>query len=384
MGRTKAIPGASFVKETVAGRWHYWRARVGKKLTGDKPIRRRFSTYGDAVQWVNGLIEERKKHGTEVFSLNHSQLSEARAAFQRLAEYDTTLTAVVDHWIKFQAPLTVERSLSELEKEFLASRQNLGCKEKTLAQYRSYLKVICEEFGETKVARITQAEIEDWLAESEWAARTRKNYLVTLVTFFEWARARGYAVLNPAERIPKPLLDDRPPGILSPKQAVKLLKCSKENDPELIPSIAIQLFAGLRRSEVGALDWSEIDLAEKHLEVKAAKAKTRQRRLITIQPALADFLDEKHVKTGPLWQWSVDNYSERLANLAEKAEVNPWPHNALRHSFGSYYYALTRNENHTAAEMGNSPQMVFAHYRALVKPVECTAYWSIRRASLDL
>jgi hypothetical protein len=34
MGMTKAMPGASFLKETVGGRWHYWRARVGKKLTG--------------------------------------------------------------------------------------------------------------------------------------------------------------------------------------------------------------------------------------------------------------------------------------------------------------------------------------------------------------
>jgi integrase len=210
-----------------------------------------------------------------------------------------------------------------------------------------------------------------------------ENYLVTLVTFFEWAKDRGYAVLNPAERVPKPLLDDRPPGILSPKQAIKLLKRTRDIDPELLPSIAIQLFAGLRRSEVGALDWNEIDLAEKHLEVKAAKAKTRQRRLVSIQPALTDLLDGKHFKAGPLWQWSIDNYSERLAHLAEKAEINPWPHNALRHSFGSYYYALTRNENQTAAEMGNSPQMVFRHYRALVKPAECTAFWAISGASLD-
>jgi hypothetical protein len=111
MGRTKAVPGASFLKETIGGRSHYQRARIGKKLTGDKSTLRRFSTYGDAVQWVNGLIEGRRKHGTEVFSLSHSQLSEARAAFDRLAGYDITLTAVVDHWIKFQAPLTIERSL---------------------------------------------------------------------------------------------------------------------------------------------------------------------------------------------------------------------------------------------------------------------------------
>ena len=70
MGRTEAIPGASFLKETGTGRWHYWQARVSKRLTGDKPILRRFWTYGDAVQWGNGLIEERKKPGTEVFSLD--------------------------------------------------------------------------------------------------------------------------------------------------------------------------------------------------------------------------------------------------------------------------------------------------------------------------
>jgi hypothetical protein len=39
------MPGASFLKETVGGRWHYWRARVGKKLTRDKPILRRYPSF---------------------------------------------------------------------------------------------------------------------------------------------------------------------------------------------------------------------------------------------------------------------------------------------------------------------------------------------------
>ena len=63
-------------------------------------------------------------------------------------------------------------------------------------------KVISEEFGFSKAAAVTQAELEDWLSESELAPRTRKNCLVTLVTLFEWARDRKYVVINPAERIP--------------------------------------------------------------------------------------------------------------------------------------------------------------------------------------
>jgi integrase len=378
MPRTKEIPGANFSKESF-GKYTYWRVWLGKKFTGNKPLQKRFSSYAKAAQWVEEMRQGEEQHGKAIFTLSYDQLTEARSAFERLSEHNVSLTAVVDHWIKFQAPLEVQRTLSELEKEFIASRKHIGCRAQTLRQYRSYMKVFCEEFGSSKAATVAQAEIEDWLSESDWAPRTRKNYLVTLVTLFEWARERNYVVVNPAARIPKPILDDRPPGILSPGGAEKLLQKAGEHDPELLSLIAIQLFAGLRRSEVCALSWNEIDISEKHLEVKGVKSKTRQRRLVTLQPPLVEFLKGQGGGTGQLWSLSTDHYGERLSQIAERAEIQPWPHNALRHSFGSYFYAITKNENTVAAEMGNSPQMVFRHYRALVKPADCAAFWGIRR-----
>ena len=383
MPRTKEIPGANISKESF-GKYTYWRAWLGKKFTGGKQLQKRFSSYAKAAQWVDEMRQGEKQHGKAIFTLSYDQLTEARSAFERLSEYGVSLSAVVDHWIKFQAPLEVQKTLSELGKEFITSRKNIGCREQTLRQYRSYIKVICEEFGSNKAASIAQAEIEDWLSESEWAPRTRKNYLVTLVTLFEWARDRKYVVVNPAERIPKPILDDRPPGILSPSEAITLLQKGSEDDPELLPLVAIQLFAGLRRSEVCALDWSEIDLSEKHLEVKGVKSKTRQRRLVTLQAPLIEFLKDRHHGTGNLWSQTTDRYGDRLSKIAEKSGIRPWPHNVLRHSFGSYFYALTKNENTVAAEMGNSPQVVFRHYRALVKPTDCTAFWGIRSSDCSM
>jgi integrase len=73
-------------------------------------------------------------------------------------------------------------------------------------------------------------------------------------------------------------------AFLYPANLLTLLQRPTEHDSELLPMVAIQLFAGLRRSEVCALDWSEIDICEKHLEVKGVKSKTRQRRLVTLQP----------------------------------------------------------------------------------------------------
>jgi hypothetical protein len=43
-----------------------------------------------------------------------------------------------------------------------------------------------------------------------------------------------------------------------------------------------------------------------------------------------------------------------------------WKHNALRHSFCSYRLAKVKSAAEVALEAGNSPQMIFQHYRELV------------------
>ena len=54
-----------------------------------------------------------------------------------------------------------------------------------------------------------------------------------------------------------------------------------------------------------------------------------------------------------------------------------WKHNALRHSFISYRVAQTQNVAQVALEAGNSPQMIFKHYRELVTPKEAEAWFAI-------
>jgi hypothetical protein len=43
-----------------------------------------------------------------------------------------------------------------------------------------------------------------------------------------------------------------------------------------------------------------------------------------------------------------------------------WKHNALRHSYISYRVAAAKNVAEVALEAGNSPDMIFQHYRELV------------------
>ncbi len=73
-------------------------------------------------------------------------------------------------------------------------------------------------------------------------------------------------------------------------------------------------------------------------------------------------------------EYNIDVFSERLRELAVKAGITPWPHNAIRHSFGSYFLGKTKDENRTASEMGNSPDVIIKHYRALVRDADEVQY----------
>jgi integrase len=123
---------------------------------------------------------------------------------------------------------------------------------------------------------------------------------------------------------------------------------AKAFDREMLPALAIGLFAGLRRSELFALDWSEIDREHRTIEVKGIKAKTRQRRLVNVADNLVGWLNPHRKTIGAICpERNIDVFSERLHQLAVKAEINPWPHNAMRHSFGSYFLGKTKDENLT-------------------------------------
>ena len=110
------------------------------------------------------------------------------------------------------------------------------------------------------------------------------------------------------------------------------------------------------------------------IEVAARKAKTRQRRIVSVSDNLAWWLKPVTRIAGPIFP---DLYRERHERLQALAKLTPWPRNVLRHSFGSYHLAFHKNEALTAAEMGNSPAVIFQHYRALVTPEAAERFWKL-------
>ena len=59
-------------------------------------------------------------------------------------------------------------------------------------------------------------------------------------------------------------------------------------------------------------------------------------------------------------------------------DLKPWPQDVLRHTGISCHYRLHGDEAKTAGWAGNSPDMIHAHYRALVSAKDAKRFFEIR------
>jgi integrase len=72
------------------------------------------------------------------------------------------------------------------------------------------------------------------------------------------------------------------------------------------------------------------------------------------------------------------NKPKRLCRILQKADLK-WKPDIMRHSFASYHLAYLQSADKTALEMGHrDTQMLFRHYRELVKYEDSKQYWDIR------
>lgn len=181
----------------------------------------------------------------------------------------------------------------------------------------------------------------------------------------------------------------------------EMLKDKAGDGLRLIPFLTLGAFAGIRHAEIQRLDWKDIHFDAGIVEIRAAKAKTASRRTVPLLDNLRAWLEPHRQTAGTVCVYrNVASEISRLVrgiNAARRAamvksEIRSrksevpiqefkWKHNALRHSFISYRVAETQNVAQVALEAGNSPQMIFKHYRELVRPVEATTWFALTPGS---
>jgi integrase len=278
---------------------------------------------------------------------------------------------------KFMADATADLlkpiAVPVLVEEFIASKQADGVSERYIQDCRSRLGRFGRDF-KTQVAHVKTGDIDTWLRALRHSPRSRNNYRVLLVTMFRFARACGYLPRDrstEADHIARAKDNGNPIEIYSSEEMQDLLNHS---DDHTLPFVALAGFAGLRSAEILRLTWESIKWDQNLIEVKAQMAKTAQRRLVPLSVNLAKCLKKWRKAKGPVI--GPVKLFMRLEWLAEASGVK-WKRNALRHSYASYRLAIIHDAGRLALEMGNSPSMVFRHYRELVTAPDAEKWFAL-------
>lgn len=334
-----------------------------------------FETKPQAKSFAVFKNAELKRNGIEHAESPTSLRIMAQECADKLSAYNRTLKDATEFFVRHLAASEKSCSAEQLVAELVAATQADGASVRHVDDLRSRLNIFARNFDGQPVAAITTREIDDWLRSLNVAAVTRNHYRRLIVLAFNFAVQRGYATENPAKKTDKAKERRSEIGILTVSESARLLESAGS---EVLPYIAIGLFAGLRRTEIQRVDWSEIDFDSGLIEVKAEKSKTAQRRFVTIQPNLREWLLPVRRHKGNVTQ---EDFNTQFVEARQAAGIDDWPDNALRHSFASYHLAHFKNTASTALELGHHDSRVtFAHYRELVKPKDAAQYWNVRPA----
>jgi integrase len=356
--------------------------------------------------------------------------SEYANAVKRLGK--VSLTQAVDFYLKRNPLDRVSKTVPEVVTELIASKEADRLSDRYIKQLRYDMKRFTSRFCNC-IGDVVGTEVDAWLRELKVGPRTRNNLRASIQVLFNYGIARKYLPKDHDEIDAVPLAKDKGGEIeiFTPKELAELLAVASADQ---LPFMAVSAFAGVRHAEIQRLDWANVNKAAGIIEIKAGAAKTASRRVIPILPNLAAWLKPHWKEAGPVCSFTnmVDQFRDmtRAVNQARRAawakskgvsdealkqaderaaarrkednkkqngrrargSVLPlgsetaaeegwapfaWKHNALLHSFISYRVAETQDVAKVSLEAGNSPQMIFKHYRELVQPKEAKAWFAI-------
>src|SRR5262249_33460662 len=347
--------------------------RDGKR---QRKVFRKLSDAKEAAHEIATKIAQGRAYAKE---LNGPDLESYNAAMNLLWPHRLPLHSVVEEYLAARERLNGESLLSaakefarrhrhsdkpvqEVVDELLASKKHDGLSLRYIQSLRGHLKNGFAQAFHTNIGSITASMIEAWLAGLSVGPRARNNIRNSIATLFQYARSHGYLPKDQrteAEHVARAKDRGGKIEILRPQELDKLLK---KANAEATLYLALGAFTGLRSAELIRLEWHDVNFDRGHIIVGKEKSKTATRRLVPIQPNLAQWLAPYRGRTGRVF--SSEHSADRTIEFA-KSLLKKWPNNALRHSYATYRLADTHDAARVALEMGNSQTMLFTNYREL-------------------
>jgi integrase len=220
--------------------------------------------------------------------------------------------------IDMQAPSRsdgIGATFGQLIDQWLEECDRLDLSPTTMRTYRAQIKqTIRPRLGKVQLSRLTARNLDELygvMKDAGSSAKTIRNHHAIIAAALHQGVRWGWVRNNVAERAKPPRVEHRQVTAPSVDVVQQVIASAEERDPRLAPLVMLAALTGMRRGELCALRWSDLDLQLGIISVS--------RSLVVVPGGLS----EKTTKTGRSRKVALDAFG--IALLTEHLrQVNEW------------------------------------------------------------
>lgn len=257
------------------------------------------------------------------------------------------------------------------------------------ARFKSYQYRVkkLESIENIPITKITVADIQEIIdarCEQGDALKTLKEYKSVVSQIFEYAIVNRVIDFNPTKGIEMPNADEAEPRRALTDEEISWINADTEHRAHI--AAMIMLYAGLRRGELLALTWNDIDIKNRTINVCKAvemvdgapvvKPRTKTKagmRKVRIPTLLADYLIKQRAKASSLLVCPNSNGSLMSGDSWRKL----WDSylKELNFRFGNFDNLIVQDPKTGKIQQFKKPASIYAPVKIPMVIPHITAHW---------
>ena len=199
-------------------------------------------------------------------------------------------------------------------------------------------------FGDLKIELLTRRMIRDLVDDvvDQGKPVQANRVLVAVHAMLAWAVEREIIELNPASGIKKPTRERERERVLSDDELRAVWSACETIGYPAGPLVQLLILTGVRRGEVRAMRWREVELEKRLWTIPGERAKNGQAHVVPLSKAaelllrgLPTFEDGDHIFTCSGGAQPYTNLIKPKRRLDELSEVTGWTLHDLRRTVAS-------------------------------------------------